>query len=135
MHCAASGLQVTPAGPGLGAGGDHAAAVRAGFPCFGAALTGYVEATRDDDAEKNRLCPPTPYGNSLQDWARMNVLGARATASFGAEPDIKAWADGVALNPARVPVEVADSPAVADALARLRARSAAGVAGLAALSG
>ena len=35
--------------------------IRAGFPCFGAALAGYVEATRDDDAEKNRLCPPTPY--------------------------------------------------------------------------
>ena len=34
--------------------------IRAGFPCFGAALAGYVEATRDDDAEKNRLCPPSP---------------------------------------------------------------------------
>jgi len=32
--------------------------IRAGFPCFGAALAGYVEATRDDDHEKNRLCPP-----------------------------------------------------------------------------
>ena len=33
----------------------------------------------------------------------MNVLGARNTAVFSAEPDIKAWADTVALNPARVP--------------------------------
>ena len=135
VHCAASGLQQPPLVPVWGPEAITLQPVRAGFPCFGAALTGYVEATRTDDAEKNRLCPPTPYGNSLQDWARMNLLGARATASFGAEPDIKAWADGVALNPARVPVEVADSPAVADALARLRARSAAGVAGLAALSG
>ena len=135
VHCAASGLQHPPLVPVWGPEAITLQPVRAGFPCFGAALTGYVEATRTDDAEKNRLCPPTPYGNSLQDWARMNLLGARATASFGAEPDIKAWADGVALNPARVPVEVADSPAVADALARLRARSPAGVAGLAALSG
>ena len=44
------------------------------------------QATRDDDAEKNRLCPPTPYGNSMADWARMNVLGARAATSFSAEP-------------------------------------------------
>ena len=80
--------------------------IRAGFPCFGAALTGYVEATRDDDAEKNRLCPPSSFGNTLHDWATMNVLGLRNTASFSSEPDIKAWTDRVALNPARVPPEL-----------------------------
>ena len=72
--------------------------VRAGFPCFGAALAGYIEATRDDDDEKNRLCPPSSYGNSLTEWARMNVRGTRNTAAFSAEPDIKEWADRVALN-------------------------------------
>ena len=94
--------------------------IRAGFPCFGAALTGYVEATRDDDGEKNRLCPPSSFGNSLADWARMNVLGMRNAASFGAEPDIKAWADRVALNPARVPPDHGGSPALDDARERLR---------------
>ena len=69
-------------------------AIRAGFPLFGAALTGYVEATRGEDEEKNRLCPPTPFPNSMDDWVRMTVLGARASASFCAEPDIKAWAEG-----------------------------------------
>jgi len=133
VHCAASGLQHPPLVPVWGAEAITLQPIRAGFPCFGAALTGYVEATRTDDAEKNRLCPPTPYGNSLREWAQMNVRGARATASFGAEPDIRSWADGVALNPARVPAGLAD-PAVDDALARLRARSPAGVAALAALS-
>ena len=33
----------------------------------------------------------------------MNVLGTRAAMSFSAEPDIKEWADQVALNPARIP--------------------------------
>ena len=33
----------------------------------------------------------------------MNVLGTRAAMSFSAEPDIKDWADRVALNPARIP--------------------------------
>jgi hypothetical protein len=65
----------------------------------------------------------------------MNVLGTRAAMSFGAEPDIKAWADAVAINPARVPVELADSADVNDALARLRAQTPAGVARLAELSG
>ena len=40
--------------------------IRVGFPCFNAALAGYVEATRDDDRERNRLCPP----NTLPDNPR-----------------------------------------------------------------
>ena len=79
--------------------------VRAGFPCFGAALAGYVEATRDDDGVKNALCPPSSYGNTLTDWARMNVLGLRNSRAFGAEPDIRDWSHRVALNPARIPPE------------------------------
>ena len=51
---------------------------RTGFPCFGAALVGYVEATRDDDRERNRICPPNVYGNSLREWARMVVKAYRA---------------------------------------------------------
>ena len=135
VHCAASGLQNPPLVPVWRPEAITLQPVRAGFPCFGAALTGYVEATRDDDTQKNRLCPPTPYGNSLRDWAVMNLRGARATASFGAEPDIKAWADSVAINPARVPAERADDPAVRAALARLRAQAPAGLAALAALVG
>ena len=135
VHCAASGLQNPPLVPVWRPEAITLQPVRAGFPCFGAALTGYVEATRDDDTEKNRVCPPTPYGNSLRDWAVMNLRGARATASFGAEPDIKAWADSVAINPARVPAERADDPAVRAALARLRAQAPAGLAALAALVG
>ena len=31
--------------------------IRAGFPCFGAALAGYVEATRDDDDREEPAVP------------------------------------------------------------------------------
>jgi hypothetical protein len=134
VHCAASGLQNPPLVPVWG-DAITLQPIRAGFPCFGAALVGYVEATRADDAEKNRLCPPSPYGNTLADWAAMNVLGARASTSYGAEPDIKAWADGVALNPARVPSGLDDSAEANDALTRLRTHGGAGVARLAELSG
>ena len=77
--------------------------IRTGFPCFGAALAGYVEATREDDAEKNRLCPPSPYANTLADWAtherprhsrsdvvriraRYQGLGRRGRTQPGADP-------------------------------------------------
>lgn len=133
VHCAASGLQYPPNVPIWGRTAITLQPIRAGFPCFGAALAGYVEATRSDDAEKNRLCPPTPYPNSLADWARMNLLGTRATISFGSQPDIKEWANGVALNPARVPPEQDRSAALTSVLGRLQVQVPRGLAALAEL--
>jgi hypothetical protein len=103
VHCAAAGLQYPPLVPIWGDDAIMIQPVRAGFPCLAAALIGYVEATREDDAEKNRVCLPTPLSNTPTDWALMQVLGGRSSLAFGAEPDIKEWIDRVALNPARVP--------------------------------
>ncbi len=135
VHCAASGLKYPPSVPIWGPDVITLQAIRSGFPCFGAALAGYVEATRDDDAEKNRLCPPTPYANTLAEWANMNVMGVRATSSFGSEPDIKAWADGVALNPARIPPQYGGSSSLDSVLGRLQQHMNPGLAKLAELSG
>jgi hypothetical protein len=49
----------------------------------------------------------------------MNVLGTQATMSFGSEPDIKAWAGTVALNPLRIPPEQLASGELDDVLGRL----------------
>jgi hypothetical protein len=119
VHCAADGLKYPPLVSVWRPEAITLQPIRAGFPCFGAALVGYVEATRADDAEKNRLCPPSPYGNSTAEWARMNVLGTRAAMSFSAEPDIAAWADRVALNPARIPPGYPVSDDLSDARERL----------------
>lgn len=129
VHCAGSGLQYPPLVPVWQPTTITLQPIRAGFPCFAAALTGYVEATRDDDAEKNRLCPPTPYANTLGDWARMNLLGTRATMSYSAEPDIKAWTDTVELSPGRA-AAAEPSPALDKAVARLTANLGAGLVGL-----
>jgi hypothetical protein len=134
VHCAAEGLKYPPLVPVWGPRAITLQPVRAGFPCFGAALTGYVEATRTDDDEKNRLCPPSGYGDSLAQWAQMNVRGTRATMAFSAEPDIRAWAEGVALNPVRVPPGYPPSAALDAARARLSAHTRPGLERLAALS-
>ena len=119
VHCAADGLKHPPRVPIWQPDAITLQPVRAGFPCFGAAVTGYVEATRSDDAEKNRLCAPSSYGDSLPDWAAMNVLGFRNAAAFNAEPDIREWAHRVSLNPARIPPEHGGSAALDDALGRI----------------
>ena len=93
--------------------------IRAGFPCFNAALAGYVEATRHDDHERNRLCPPNTLPDTCADWVRMQVRSTLASRSYGAEPDFAAWANSCALNPARLEPPQRDDPAVLVAASRL----------------
>jgi len=119
VHCAASGLAYPPLVPLWGPDKIRLQTSRVGFPCFCAALTGYVEATRDDDRERNRLCPPNTLPDSLASWALMQVRGTVAARNYGAEPDIAAWANRCALNPSRIEPSRRDDPAVQAASARL----------------
>ncbi|KRF23437.1 pyridine nucleotide-disulfide oxidoreductase [Phycicoccus sp. Soil803] len=135
VHCAADGLKYPGRVPVWRPDVITLQAIRAGFPSFGAAVTGYIEATRDDDDEKNRICSPSVYGNSLQEWAQMIVFGSRNAAAYTAEPDIKEWATGVALNPARTPPGYVPSQALDDATERLAKYGPPGIARLAELMG
>ena len=134
VHCAASGLQYPPMVPVWSPDKIRIQTIRAGFPCFCAALLGYVEATRDDDRERNRLCPPNTLPDTLTTWAQMQVRGTIAARTYGAEPDIAEWANGCALNPARIEPAQRDDPAVQAAAARLAEHAAPGLARLADLA-
>lgn len=109
--------------------------VRAGFPCFAAALVGYVEATVDGEGKKNRLCPPSPLANTLQEWALMQVRGARAARAFSSDARIRAWADTLALNPNRMAPEDRDRADVAAALERVQRHQEAGLERMAVFAG
>lgn len=135
VHCAASGLQYPPMVPVWELDMIRIQTIRAGFPCFNAALAGYVEATRDDDRERNRLCPPNTLPDSLADWARMQVRGTLAARAFNAEPDIAAWANGCALNPARIEPSQQNDPAVQAAAGRVADHAEDGLARMADLAG
>ncbi|MGE0065780.1 MAG: NAD(P)-binding protein [Solirubrobacterales bacterium] len=130
VHCAAAGLQYPRLIPIWGERSITIQPVRAGFPCLAAALIGYVEATREDDDEKNRICPPSPLSDTPTDWALMQALGGRASLAYTAEPDIKEWADGVALNPSRVPSGQPVDGDLAIATERLGAAASPGIAAL-----
>lgn len=131
VHCAASGLKYPEVVPVWSREAITLQPVRSGFPCFGAAIIGYVEATRDDDAEKNRVCPASCLPDTPTSFARMQVLGNRAAQAFTAQPDIKEWANQTALNPGRIPPELAGDADVAAALNRYRNHAFAGLARLA----
>ena len=96
--------------PGLGVKGDRPVFedgritlqwIQAGIAPFSAALIGYVEANRDHDEEKNRLCPPNGYTaqadarNLAQGWAKTQ----RAVSAWMAEPDVADWMKTCRLTP------------------------------------
>ncbi len=135
VNCAADGLKHPPLVPIWQPSEITLQPVRAGFPCFGAAIAGYVEATRGSDEEKNAVCAPSPYPDSLVQWAQMNIFGMQNAAAFGAEADIREWAQGVPLNPARIPPGHVRTPGLDDALERLQTYAGSGVASLVRLAG
>jgi hypothetical protein len=135
VHCAASGLRYPPLVPIWSADAIRLQTIRVGFPCFCAALAGYVEATRDDDRERNRLCPPNTLPDTPGTWARMQVRGTLAARTYGAEPDIAAWSNGCALNPARIEPVRRDDPAVRAAAERVARHVGPGLTRLAELTG
>ena len=65
----------------------------------------------------------------------MQVIGARAGAAFASDPGLKAWADTVALNPARTPLELAETAAMQQVLGRLRAHAGPALTRMAELAG
>lgn len=135
VHCAASGLRYPPLVPIWQPDMIRLQTIRAGFPCFCAALAGFVEATRDDDRERNRLCPPNTLPDNPTNWAEMQVRGTLAARQYGAQPDIAAWANQCALNPARLDPSRANDPAVVSAAARVASVAEPGIAQLAAFAG
>jgi hypothetical protein len=101
VHCAADGLRRPPAVAIFGPDRITLQPVRTGLVPFNAALVAFVEAHRDDDGEKNRLCPPNPFPNAPIDWVRGTLIQMAADRAWAREPDIAAWLDRSRLNPTR----------------------------------
>ena len=76
-------------------------AVRTGLLPFSAALIAFVESAREDDVEKNRLCPPNPYPNAAVDWIATNAISHRVQMTWFEEPDLLAWMERSRLDVAR----------------------------------
>jgi hypothetical protein len=85
--------------------------VRQNSPAFNAALIAFVEAHRDEDADKNRLCPPNPYPRSIDDWPGLNRRTWQIEQRWLREPDIAGWVAESRLNLLRgLPDHAADPP-------------------------
>jgi hypothetical protein len=118
VDCTALGLRNAPATPVFRTDRIVLQQARYLSPCFNAALTGFVEARRDDDVEKNALCPPNPYPSRVEDWPGMVTRGWTAERRWLAEPDIARWIATSRLNLLRALPQHAAEPPVAAAIER-----------------
>jgi hypothetical protein len=101
VHCAARGLNPAPGIPMFTADRITLQPIRPGLIPFNAAMVAFIEATRDDIAEKNRLCPPNPLPQVPLDWVRGTLVGMNADYLWGKEPDIADWLERSRLNISR----------------------------------
>ncbi len=118
VHCASSGLNLAPAVPIFEPGRITLQSVRTGLAPFNAALVAYVDVTRDDLDEKNRLCPPNRQPDKAMDWIRGTLITLTADREWSKEPDIAAWLDRSRLNALRGLSMYGGEPRVQQAMAR-----------------
>jgi hypothetical protein len=101
VHCAAPGLNLAPSVPIFALDRVTLQCIRTGLVPFNAALVGFVEATRSDTAEKNRLCPPNPLPDVPLDWLRGTLIGMQADYLWSKDPALGEWLERARLNPSR----------------------------------
>ena len=88
---------------------------------WSASTVGYIEATRDDTSEKNRLCPPVVFSGWSADLLDLAHAGMTGMLARGAEAHVAAWSDRARLNPAGGVASHGNDPEMANALAVLAA--------------
>ena len=121
VDCSAAGFLTRPSLPVFADGQITLQQIRAGQPVFSAALTGYVEAARDNDVQKNRLCPPNPNPDTALDWIPVTCVTQRAEIAWSADPDVSSWMRRSRLNASSALRDHLYDPQMKSALARLAA--------------
>ncbi|HET9727882.1 MAG TPA: NAD(P)-binding protein [Acidimicrobiia bacterium] len=119
VDCSAIGLRRSVARPVFAERRITPQAIRTVTPPFNAALAGYVEATRDDEREKTRLCPPNRYPNRAVDWMPNMRMTLQVTGMWNEEPDLAAWLERSRTNITRGFLDYAAEPRMQAAITRL----------------
>ncbi|MFG1608393.1 NAD(P)-binding protein [Actinoplanes sp. NPDC049265] len=118
VDCSAGGLNRAPAKPIFEADRITVQLVRTCQPAFSAALVGFVETVREDDAAKNRLCPVNPYPRTPHDWLRGTAVTLTAARVWAENPDVQEWVDSSRLNYLKDVARHAGEPSMVEATRR-----------------
>jgi hypothetical protein len=101
VHCSASGAPRHSTVPVFTDGRITTQVLRWSMPCLSAAVIGFLEATRGDLDEKNRLCRPQAYPDRPEHIPEMALHSMRSDYRWSKDPELDAFVEGTRLNPAR----------------------------------
>ena len=101
VHCATAAIPKRPLAPVFTE--DHITLqyIRYAYPCLSAGVAGFLEATRGDTDEKNRLSPPHGVPDNPIGLAEMIRHSMTVSMEWSGEPDLTAYVDGSRLNGAK----------------------------------
>lgn len=121
VDCSASGFSSNPELPIYAADRITLQGLVGGFTTFSSALIGFVEASREDDAEKNRLLAPVSPLNAPADWigAYRGLLRVSALQGGAGGTDLADWLEHARLNLTMGLGQVMQDAAVAAHLGRI----------------
>lgn len=117
VDCTAAGISRRAPVPVFSEGTITLQAVRICQPAFSAALTGYVEASYTDPAEKNAICLPIPYPDASIDWLKVTLAGALSEHAWRKDKTLRRF-----IEQSRLHGSVSNAPAPDAALASLQQR-------------
>jgi len=115
VDCTAAGVPPTTPRPVFEPGLITLQYVTLGFVPWGAATIGAVEALKDDDETRNRLCPPVVFSGHVADILQFANAGMQGIAARATDPEIAPWTEACRLNPGRNAAAHLDDPRVTDA--------------------
>ena len=123
VDCSAPGIGLPPAVPIFEPGSIRMQRVMNAIDPFSAALIGFVEATRDDDREKNRLCPSIDSFGTARDFVPAFLKSQQARVTWFADPDVREWLARTRLTPLHKAQEHLTDPASQAGVGRMIANT------------
>ncbi|MES2841401.1 MAG: NAD(P)-binding protein [Pseudomonadota bacterium] len=98
VHCSAGGLPRGPVQAVFQGTRIVPRYVRRCSPTFSAAFIAHLDATLDDEDEKNALCEPVLVPQVPIDWLRMHLQTAKNQMRWSQRPELQAWFRGSRLD-------------------------------------
>jgi hypothetical protein len=121
VDCTAEGLRPVVPTPVFGRDRITIQYVTIGIAPWSAATIAVVEASVDDDTQKNALCPPVTFAGDTASLLTIGHAGMNGMAARSAVSELAAWTEDCRLNPARGAAKHAGEPEVQHAFATLGA--------------
>ncbi|MGY1702734.1 NAD(P)-binding protein [Geodermatophilus sp. SYSU D00766] len=98
VDCTASAVRRRPVQPVFQGDRIVLQMVRLPQPAFSAALIAWVEAHRDDEEEKNRLCGPVAFPHTLDDYAGATMTTMWNQFHWSQDRELRRWIRGSRLD-------------------------------------